>query len=369
MGLTGIRDNGEPTAVVGVQQRGLADFAALSRREFLAGLAALGATTFISSHVSIARAAVMDKPHRIDVHHHFTSPLWLAEVASKAPVIAPFRDWTPAKSIEEMDRAGVASAIMSVTSPGLWFGDYKVTRRLARESNDYAAKLVQNRPDRFGMFAAMPMPDVQATLREIEYALDTLKAEGIGLFTSYGDKWLGDAQFAPVYAELNRRKAVVFTHPLAANCCRTLIAEVPPPTIEFPVDTTRAIANLLFTGTVARYSDIRFIFSHAGGTAPFLTERFIRLEKITKDREQRLPNGVMYELKKFYYDVAQTTDPAPLAALMKLVPASQVLFGTDFPAVPLQDNVKGLAEYGFSASDLAAIERGNALGLLPRFKA
>ena len=348
-----------------------ADYFCLSRRTFLGGLVALGANALIPWRESAAQelAAGRGKPHRIDVHHHFAPPRWLAEVATKERLNVRTRDWMPAKSIEDMDKAGVAIAVASITNPGLWFGDNDATRRLTRECNDYTAKMIQDHPDRFGLFAAMPMPAVDATLREIEYAYDTLKSDGIGLFTSYGDKWLGNALFAPVFEELNRRKALVFTHPTAANCCGNLIAEVPPAIVEYGTDTTRAIASLLFTGTAARFPDIRFIFSHAGGTAPYLTERFIRLERNVKDQAQRLPKGVMHELKKFHYDVAFAANPVPLAALLKLVPVSQVLFGSDFPTSPSEDSVKGLADYSFSVSDLLAIERENALRLLPRLKA
>jgi predicted TIM-barrel fold metal-dependent hydrolase len=335
------------------------------------GLLALGANALISEGAWTQElAGSRGKPHRIDIHHHFAPPPWLSEVTSKELLNARTREWIPAKSIEEMDSTGVATAVASITNPGLWFGDNSATRRLARECNDYAAKMMNDHPGRFGLFAAMPMPAIDATLREIEYAYDTLKCDGIGLFTSYGDKWLGNAAFAPVFEELNRRKALVFTHPTAANCCGNLIAEVPPTMVEYGTDTTRAIASLLFTGTAARFPDIRFIFSHAGGTAPYLTERFVRAERNLKDRAQKFPKGVLYELKKFYYDVALTANPVPLAALLKLVPVSQVLFGTDFPSGgSIEAGVAGLTEYGLSAGDLRAIERENALRLLPRLKA
>ncbi len=306
--------------------------------------------------------------HRIDVHHHHTPPPYVAAVTAKN-VPGPVRDWTPEKSLADMDAAGVATALTSITTPALRFLDDGGAGKLARECNDYTAKLVGDSRGRFGMFAVMPMPNVDATLHEIAYALDTLKADGIGLLTSYGDKWLGDPAFAPVMDELNRRRAVVYTHPTTANCCGNLIPDVPESIIEWGTDTTRTIASLVFSGTATRCRDMKIIFSHGGGTMPFLTERFVRLPQINKRLAPRVPNGVEYELKRFYYDTAQASHPFALASLMKLVPVSQVVFGTDFPYRTSAEHVKGLADYGFSATELQAIERENAMRLLPRLKA
>jgi predicted TIM-barrel fold metal-dependent hydrolase len=307
-------------------------------------------------------------PHRIDVHHHHTPPPYLAAITAQN-VRGPVRDWTPEKSLADMDQAGVATALTSITTPALRFlDDAAGAGKLARECNDYSAKLAADSRGRFGTFAAMPMPHVDATLREIAYALDTLKADGIGLLTSYGDKWLGDPAFAPVMDELNRRRAVVYTHPTTANCCGNLIPDVPESIIEWGTDTTRTIASLVFSGTAARCRDMKIIFSHGGGTMPFLTERFVRLPLNNKSLAPRVPNGVEYELKRFYYDTAQASHPFALASLMKLVSVSQVVFGTDFPYRTSAEHVKGLAAYGFSASDLQAIERENATRLLPRLK-
>ena len=341
-----------------------------SRRAFLAGLAALGASGLVPARrlAAQAPAAAPVTPHRIDVHHHLAPPRYVAELAPRQILQPPTRNWTPARSIEDMDKAGVATAITSITTPGVWFGDSAAARRLARECNEYAARLVTDFPGRFGMFAAVPLPDVDGSLREIAYALDVLKTDGICLFTSYGDKWLGDPAFAPVMEEVNRRQAVVYTHPTAANCCRNLVPDIPPAVIEYGTDTTRTIASLLFSGAAARFPDIRFIFSHAGGTMPFLTERFTRLPLTNKDLESRVPKGVVYELRKFHYDTAQAAHPMALASLLKLVPVSHVLLGTDFPFRTSADQVNGLIEYGFSAGDLRAIDRDNALRLLPRRK-
>lgn len=340
---------------------------------------ALGGASLLGSRSVMAQSRVQTpqrqlqsapkaQPHRIDVHHHFNTPRWVKAVATRERLNPRARDWTPAQSIDEMDRNGVATSMMSITNPGLWFGDNEATRALSRDCNEHLAGYVRDHPGRFGSFAAMPLPDVDASLREIAFALDELKFDGIGLFTSYGGtKWLGDPAFNPVYEELNRRKALVFVHPTAPDCCGNLIPDVPASLIEYGTDTSRAIASLLFTGTAARYPDIRFIFSHAGGTAPYLILRYQRLERNMKDREKRLPNGLVHELRKFHYDTALATSPVPLGALLKLVPVTQVLFGTDFPSGGnMVDGVKGLAECGFGAGELRAIERDNALRLVPR---
>jgi predicted TIM-barrel fold metal-dependent hydrolase len=308
----------------------------------------------------------MPAPHRIDIHHHIVSPLFVEEL--RARLQPPTLNWTPERSIEDMDRAGVATAITSVTTPGVWIGDDEQGRRLSRDSNDYAARLAADHPGRFGVFAAVPLPHIEASLREIEYGLDVLKADGVALFTSYRDKWLGDPAFEPVMAELNRRKAVVFTHPEAPLCCRGLIPGVHEAVLEYGFDTTRAIAQILFTGTARRYRDISWIFSHGGGTTPFLAERLVRAPGLNKTLAQYVPDGVMAELQRFHYDVAQIAHPMGLSALTRLVRISQILWGTDFPFRFGWEYLKGLGEFGFGADDLRKIERENALRLLPRWR-
>ena len=341
-------------------------FNSMRRREFLAGVAATGATVLGFRGQAPAQTAT-GRAHRIDVHHHHTPPPYVAALTARN-ITGPVRDWTPEKSIADMDKAGVATAIASITSPAMRFLDDAGARKLARECNEYSARLVTDGKGRFGSFAVMPMPYVDATLHEIAYALDTLKADGIALLTSYGDKWLGDPAFGPVMDELNRRKAVVYTHPTTASCCGNLVPDVQDSIIEWGTDTTRTIASFVFSGTAARCQDIRIIFSHGGGTLPFLTERFVRLPLINKNLAARVPNGVEHELKRFYYDTAQASHPMALASLTKLVPVSQIVFGTDFPYRTAADHVKGLTAHGFSASDLASIDRENAARLIPRLK-
>ena len=224
-------------------------------------------------HASSTANSLNAKPRRIDVHHHFTPPGY-ADVTEGAvrPAAAA---WTVERTLDDMERGGVTTAIHS--SPGAFRGNQEQVRRLVRASNEFAAKLSADHPGRFGSFASMPMPDIEGCLEEIEYAMDVLKADGMYMCTSYGNKWLGDPAFAPVYEELNRRKAVIFVHPVAPDCCKGLIPGLRPSAIEYGTDTTRAIARMVFGGTSKRYPDMRMIWSHAGGTMPFLIERFINV--------------------------------------------------------------------------------------------
>jgi predicted TIM-barrel fold metal-dependent hydrolase len=304
------------------------------------------------------------------MHHHFAPPAWVADVQGR-PLLQPANTrWTPQQSIDDMDRGGVAAAVVSITNPGIWFGDREQTRRLARACNDYGANLVRTHPTRFGLFATLPLPDVQAALQEIEYAYDTLKVDGVGLLTSYGDTWLGHAAYRPVMEELNRRRAIVAVHPTAANCCRNLeyAPGVGPGSIEYGTDTTRAIMGIAFSGDAARFPGIRFIWSHAGGSVPFLAGR---IEGAGTNAKEAMPNGFTAELKKFYYDLAGAANRGAIASLLQLVPATQIVFGTDFPPGGTSASVaKTLAEIGLlNGADLRAIDRDNAVRLLPRFSA
>ena len=341
--------------------------AALSRRSFMAGAASVAAVGLGKPGRAAAQTSEAAKPYRIDVHHHLSPPAYIAAANANHFGEPPMKNWTPEKSLQDMDKAGVEVAMLSVTTPGLNFTSGEPARKLARECNDYAARLVADHHGRFGSFAAIPLTDVDGSLQEIGYALDTLKADGIGLMTSYHDKWLGDPSFLPVMEELNRRKALVYTHPTAADCCVNLVRTQQPVMIEFGTDTTRAIADIIFSGNAQKFRDIRWIFSHAGGTMPFLIERFVRNPMLDPKVKATVPDGTLAELKRFYYDTAQTSNKASMSALAAIIPLSQIVFGTDFPYRTGIDHVKGLREAGvFTDAQLMDIERGNALKLLPR---
>jgi predicted TIM-barrel fold metal-dependent hydrolase len=329
----------------------------------------LGLAAATLGRAPLAAAPAPATNQRIDVHHHFIPKFHVDSMMASGRRAGPAPPaWSPAASLEEMDKSGIATAVLSIAQPGVWYGDnVEEARKLARELNDYGAKLVADHKGRFGLFAVIAPPDAQGSLKEIEYALDTLKADGIGLLTSYQDKYLGHPSFAPVYEELNRRKALVYVHPTTPDCCRGLVPGIPPGSIEYATDSTRTIAHLVFSGTAKRFPDIRWIFSHSGGTLPFLTGRFIRLAQERKPAH--LPDGPLPEFKKFYYELAQGNTPGQIAALLKMVSVSQVMYGTDYPFRDGAEVNAGIADWGFSAADRRAIERDNALKLLPRIKA
>jgi predicted TIM-barrel fold metal-dependent hydrolase len=342
----------------------------IDRRTFLTGtVASLGAALSADRALAsgrLQRGAGAPNPRRIDMHHHFAPPEWMAEVKGRPLLNAANLRWTAELSLADMDKGGVAASILSITNPGIWFGDKEKTRALARACNEFGAKVVQAHPKRFGLFATLPLPDVDASLKEIAYAYDTLKTDGIGLLTSYDDVWLGNKAFRPVMEELNRRKAVVAIHPTAANCCRSLDYGLGPGSIEYGTDTTRAIIGVAFSGDAARFPEIRFIWSHAGGSLPFLAGRVDGGSNAAKDA---LPNGFMAEASKFYYDLAGAANKGAIASLLQLVKPSQIVFGTDFP--PGGSAASEAAAIGatgmFDEAGLRAVDRENAVRLLPRF--
>src|SRR5262245_28515565 len=341
-----------------------------SRRAFLAGIGAAGAAALLPETAARAQAT----PKLIDTHHHFFPPPYLKrqlewEAERKMPHYPGVPEWTPARTIEQMDKHGVTIAVLSLAStPGLWFGDNaEGASKTARLCQDFAADMRQKYPGRFGIFAPLSMLDIDATLKEVEHAFDTIKADGINLQTNYGDKWLGNPAYKPVLEELNRRKAVIYVHPLVAACCGQLSVGTFPAVIEVPHDTTRTVTSLLLSGSFARYRDIRWLFSHAGGTIPMLAGRIDAFYGARPNLKEFAPDGIFGELKRLHYDTANATSAAAMGALLQIAPATQVSYGSDYPYFPL-DQIKGLQNLGLGKEQLDAIASGTATRLLPRLQ-
>ena len=260
----------------------------VSRRHVLSGFSAVAAVTAISAPAVAQAPRPSAKPFRIDIHRHFVPPGYIVDRT---------RTWLNDRSavaaqIEDMDQSGVALAVTSISVPDLETGSTVDLRKFARLANEFAANLTADHPGRFGNFAYLPFPDVDGTLKEIEYALDTLKADGVYLRTNYGDKFMGDPVFNPVFEELNRRRAVLYTHPTSHPCCVRIVPGLRDADIEYGTNTTRAIAKMVFSGASRRYANMRVIWSHAGGTMPFLVRRFIKRVHESPEYQPVLPGRV-----------------------------------------------------------------------------
>ena len=309
------------------------------------------------------------KPYLIDVHHHFYPPEFSKAVADFQGGMQPplVRDWTVARAVEECDQSGIATAVLSLWSiPGVWMGaDPAGMRRWARMCNDFAAKMRADHPGRFGVFAALPMPDIDGSLAEIAYAFDTLKADGVEMMTNFGDKWPGDAAYRPVYEELNRRKAVVYYHPVSCTACTNMLDGLNDAALEVPYDTGRCVMSLILGGFVRDFPDIKWVFSHGGGTIPLLSGRIKVLTGFSPRIKEVAPNGLDPVFKSLYYETANAAYEANMAALLSYIPASQVMFGTDYPYVRGLANANELKSVKMPAAARKGIEAGNALRLLP----
>jgi len=300
------------------------------------------------------------QPHRIDVHHHIIPPVYL-EAMRRVGIADPipgvdYPAWDMQTTLAVMDRQGIATAIVSISEPGVYFGNVALARDLARQINEFSARLVADHPQRFGAFAVLPLPDIKAALQELAYALDTLKLDGIGLLTNYRGTYLGDDALDALFAELHRRQVVTFIHPSTPPSTDQPTFGLPPSLYEFTFDTTRMVANLLYSGTLDRYPNLRLILSHAGGTVPYLTKRLTFGPTIGSYLKARAPKNLIASLRQLYYDVAMSASPYALPSLQALVDPSHILFGSDYPFMPesgVADNVACLLYTSPSPRDLS----------------
>jgi 6-methylsalicylate decarboxylase len=272
-------------------------------------------------------------PFTVDVHHHILPDFFYrATNDAHNPVggIAP-QAWSTETALSFMDEAGIDVAVTSISTPGVHMGDDAAARALARRCNEFAAELVRSKPDRFGGFACMPLPDVDGTLEELAYALDVLKLDGVVLFSNSRGVYLGDERFTPVFDELERRKAVVFVHPTSSPDPAAHGLGLPDSLIDFTADTTRAVAKLHYSNTFARTPKVKYILSHAGGTIPYLASRFAIVDamNVIPGAEER--GTAADTFRRLYWDTALSWSDPVLHMLRSIVGIDRVLYGSDFP--------------------------------------
>ena len=348
----------------------------VTRRDFFESMMAALAATLSIGKQGHAQGFDASKPF-IDVHHHFLPPDWVSayNVSRSGPYDnSAMTSWTPSRSVEEMDRQSVQTAIVSLSTPNVWAGDPAIAPRFARLTNEYAARMVADRPGRFGFFASVPINDSAAAIAELNHALDQLHADGVALLTSQEGRYLGHPMFDGILSALNERGAVVHVHPATPACCQSVLPGIPPSVVEFAFETTRAIVNLLLSGALTRYPKLRFIFSHGGGTLPFLAGRVTSSAAVIEaERQNRLQGGAEQLLKTLFFDTMTMENAASMSALLQSVTSRHLLFGSDYPYAAYRSSASGaitsLASSGvLNSADLAAIQSRTAAALWPRWK-
>jgi predicted TIM-barrel fold metal-dependent hydrolase len=348
------------------------------RRTILQSIAGLGA-------LSMSKAAAPKSPNtcacgRVDVHAHFLPEPYQRALHEAGLVRVdggmPVPEWSADAHLAAMAARGVTTSMLSVSSPGLHFLQGAAARRLARDVNEIGAGLRRDHPGQFGVFAALPLPDVEGALAEIDHAYDHLGVDGICLETNARGLYLGDPAFAPVFDALERRKAVVFLHPTSPECLAQIGMGYPAPLLEFPFDTARTVVSLVYAGVLRHRPNIRVILSHGGGALPILVSRIAMVAQtpLATPRPEHGAAEVLAEVQRLYFDLALCATPATLAALLQITDLSHVLFGTDYPFAPPPAIDGNTAAFGKMMDTLTPeqrrmVEYGNAVTLFPRLKA
>ena len=323
----------------------------------------------------------MSRAHRIDTHQHFVPPRYAEWIREKGirPGGVDLPKWSLSAALRFMDGHGIDTGVLSLSTPGVYFGDRDEARRWSREINEYAAELVKDHPDRFGQFATLTLPDVDGALTEAEHALDVLGADGIVLLANNDGRYLGDPEFGPLLELLHRRGAAVFIHP--GELPAPEVPGVPTFTADFLLDTTRTAISLILSGAMEKYQGIKFILAHADGFVPYISYRILLTILNTKNKAQqawamlnqeRQAHKELEPLRRFYYDIALSSSPAALPSLLEVAAPSHITYGSDYPfapppAVTFMNNA--YQKYPLNDSLRKAIDRGNSETLFPRLQA
>ncbi len=308
---------------------------------------------------------------RIDIHQHIVPPFWAVALSALGGDPSGWSSpaWTPENAIDFMDSQRIAMGILSLTAPGVTGWQGVARRDMARRVNEFGAEVMARRPDRFGGFATLPLPDMDGALRELEYAFDTLNADGVVLLSNYAGHYLGDPAFGPLWAELERRSAVVFIHP--AKPAIPIIEGIPGPIVDYPFDTTRTAVQLVLNGVITRCPRVEIILSHAGGFLPFAAHRFAELAPAART-DVPATAELLESFRSFYFDTALSSSPASLLALHSFARPGHILYGSDFPYAPASVAASFTAKLDafedLSREARAAIDNGGARKLLPRLR-
>ncbi|MGH7920523.1 MAG: amidohydrolase family protein [Candidatus Dormibacteraceae bacterium] len=316
------------------------------------------------------------KAKAVDVHQH-SIPAPYRAALEQAGLLDPipgvdYPTWGVEKALDLMDRRGIATAMLSITEPGVGFVDGAAAHRLARTVNEFHADLIRDHPHRFGAFAVLPLPDLDASLEELRYASEVLKLDGVALMTNIRGVYVGDPSLEPLLAEIERRSLPAFIHPSAPATVDDMGLGLPVSLYEFTFDTTRMVAQLMYSGALDRHPDLRLIVCHAGGALPYLAKRLTYGPTIKAALAGGPPADAIASLRRLYYDTAMSASAYALPSLRALIEPAHILLGTDFPFMPESttiETLEGLETFsGFTGVERADILRGNALELFPRLR-
>ncbi|GGL66454.1 hypothetical protein GCM10010129_07380 [Streptomyces fumigatiscleroticus] len=311
----------------------------------------------------------------VDVHAHFVTDSYVRQAKAaghELPDGVPaWPSWSAEAHLDLMDRNGIRTAVLSVSSPGVHFGDDAAARRLAREMNEDAARTVREHPGRFGFFASLPLPDVDGALAELAYAFDELGADGVVLETNTHGVYLGDKRLEPVFAELGRRNAVVFLHPTSPVCWEQSALGRPRPMVEFIFDTARTVTDLLMAGTLERHPGVEVIVPHCGGALPVLADRINGFMKLFLPPQEGGTPDAVEQLRRLHYDMAGPAFPRQIPALLGLVEPDRLLYGSDYcwtPAPGVDAHIAAVdgAPVPVAGESWQSLTTANARRLLPR---
>jgi predicted TIM-barrel fold metal-dependent hydrolase len=306
----------------------------------------------------------------VDLHYHVVPDFYrqaVSEHANAAGGSSP-PPWSLEGGIAYLDEAGIDVAVATIGAPGVHFGDDAAAVKLAREVNEYLAGLKRDRPERFGAFAVLPLPDIDGSLSQIAYALDVLELDGVSLFTNAGGRYLGDGRFDEIFAELQRRSAVVFVHPAASPDPIAHTLGLPDALLDYPFDTSRAIAKLHYSNTFARTPHIKYVFVYAGGTIPFVASRFAIVDQIIPGTEER---GLFADtMRRLYWDTASAFGDPVLQMLRAVTGLDKTVFGTDYPYLGNEVSIGGLRQLqktlALDDDERRQLLGGSAAQLIPR---
>lgn len=362
----------------------------MNRRKFVVGTGALIGAGVLASGMrsepddapsgwtesvedNLAPTAAVAAAGKIDVHRHIVTPamqtlLGRRNIETLAGVAVP--EWSPEAFMASLQADGVQTAITSAVLPGIHC-DVEELKQFSRSSNEHSRALATQHPGRIGFFAHIPLPYTEQACAEAVYALDTLSADGVVLMASNDGKFLGDPAFDELMHELHKRSAVVFVHPNILPTTGQLGLSTPLSVLEYPCDLTRAGLNLILSGTMERFHQIRWILAHAGGFLPYVAWR-VSLANVMQEYGDTATQGVLHYLRRFYLDTAISVSRSSMATLQELVEPSRLLFGSDSPFTPKQQTQQQLDELvqsGFWSNGLSlGIQRTNSLSLFPSYK-